>query len=73
MYGNNTDNERAEIFFKFINEVASFSYSNIKTFEMFSKYDWLPKDTFKDLAYKVKIRFYEKSNNCKKILTHLDV
>lgn len=52
------DNERAETFINFVNEVASFSYSNIKTFEMFSKYDWLPKDTFKDLAYKVKICFY---------------
>lgn len=55
IYDNNTDNERYEIFSKFVNEIASFSYNNIKTFENFTNYDWLPKDTpFKDLAYKVR-------------------
>ncbi|XP_025197810.1 sodium channel protein Nach-like isoform X1 [Melanaphis sacchari] len=53
VYDNNTDNERAEIFFKFVNEVASFSYENIQMFKQFSKYNWLPKDKFKDLAYQV--------------------
>lgn len=53
VFDNNTDNERAEIFFKFINEVASFSYENVQTFKQFSEYNWLPKDKFKDLAYQV--------------------
>uniref|UniRef100_A0A2S2QQS6 Sodium channel protein Nach n=1 Tax=Sipha flava TaxID=143950 RepID=A0A2S2QQS6_9HEMI len=49
----NTDNERVEIFYKYINAIASFSYSNIEQIKTFSDYDWLPKDNFKDLAYKV--------------------
>jgi len=53
VYDNNTDNERAETFFKFVNEVASFSYENVQTFKQFSDYDWLPKINFKDLAYQV--------------------
>lgn len=48
------DNERVETFFKYVNTVALFSYSNIKLLETFSDYDWLPKDNFKDLAYQVK-------------------
>jgi len=53
VYDNNTENERVEIFLKFVNEVASFSYDNVQMFEQFSEYDWLPKDKFKDLAYQV--------------------
>lgn len=53
MYGNDTDNERVKILFQFVNEVGSFSYDNIKTFEKFSEYDWIPKENFKDLAYEV--------------------
>lgn len=58
MYDNNTENERVEIFLKFVNEVASFSYDNVQTFEQFSEYDWLPKDKFKDLAYQVIFSIY---------------
>jgi len=53
VYDNNTENERVEIFSKFVNEVASFSYDNVQMFKQFSEYDWLPKDKFKDLAYQV--------------------
>ncbi|VVC41222.1 Hypothetical protein CINCED_3A010987 [Cinara cedri] len=42
-----------EILFKYITEIASCSYDNLKKFENFSKYDWLPKYAFKDIAYKV--------------------
>lgn len=52
-YDNTTDNDRFEIFFKFVNETVSFSYKNVKTFQNFSEYDWLPKDNFKNLAYQV--------------------
>jgi len=56
VYDNNTENERVEVFLKFVNEVASFSYDNVQMFEQFSEYDWLPKDKFKDLAYQVIFR-----------------
>lgn len=54
----NTETERMEIFFKYVTEIASCSYQNMNNFENFTKYDWLPKYAFKDIAYKVKCCTY---------------
>lgn len=56
VYDNDTNNDRPELYFKFINDIASFSYDEIKTFDNFTQYDWLPRDNFRELAYKVNIR-----------------
>lgn len=56
IFDNDTNNDRPELYFKFVNDIASFSYDEIKLFDNFTQYDWLPRDNFRDLAYKVNIR-----------------
>ncbi|XP_050536537.1 sodium channel protein Nach-like isoform X2 [Daktulosphaira vitifoliae] len=53
IYGNDTEEEILDKFTQFVTEVASFSYSNIKNFEVLAENKWLPREHLKDIAYKV--------------------